>query len=439
MRNFSTLLTVPALWLMVGMASAASVPPPGNVPPAGFEALFNGKDLTGWRGMGHVSPYEVARWSPEERADRQRAADEDMKSHWRVEDGQIINDGRGVYLTTQKDYGDFELMIDWKMTPGTDSGIYLRGSPQVQIWDPDDQAARRHGADKGSGGLWNNESSEGKFPRTRADKPVGQWNTFRIRMIGSLVTVHLNGRLVVDNAVMENYWDRKRPLPARGPIQLQTHGGRMCFANIFIREIPPDEANRILQGIDDRGFRSIFNGRDFDGWIGATDAYEVRDRAIVYRPASRGGTLFTKKQYQDFAIRFEFKLPPAGNNGLAIRSPLEGNPAFMGMEIQILDDGHEKYRDLKPWQVHGSVYGVVPAHRGYLRPVGQWNYEEVIVKGSRIRVNVNGVPVLDADIANARPLDDAEHPGLQRTSGNIGFMGHGDPVEFRNIRLKELK
>jgi hypothetical protein len=408
-----------------------------NVPPAGFKALFNGKDLEGWRGLGHTNPYEIAKWTDEQKKEKQAAADADMKQHWRAEGGEIINDGHGVYLTTGKDYRDFEFTVDWKMTPGTDSGIYLRGCPQVQIWDSLNSADPKTGIEKGSGALWNNEG-EGKWPKVKADKPVGEWNTFYVRMIGERVTVYFNDQLTVDNAPMENYWDRKRPIPVSGPIQLQTHGGEMRFRNVFVREIGAEEANKILQAQNDEGFKTAFNGKDFTGWTGNKEAYEVKDGVIQFKPGA-GGNIFIDKPFSDFQVRLEFKLPPAGNNGLAIRSPLEGNPAFVGMELQILDDGHEKYKDLKDWQVHGSVYGIAPAFRGYLRPVGEWNYEEVIVKGSRIQVFVNGTKVNDADLSKVeKSIDDHEHPGMKRTEGYVGFMGHGDPVAFRNIRIKPL-
>lgn len=434
-------LTALTFILAIGAAQAAETletprPESPNVPPRGFKALFNGKDLSGWRGLGHTNPYDVAKWTDAERQEKQAAADKDMGEHWRVDNGEIVNDGHGVFLTTGKDYRDFELTVDWKMTPGTDSGIYLRGSPQVQIWDSNNKVDA-NGIEKGSGALWNNKG-EGKWPKVKADKPVGEWNTFYIRMIGERVTVIFNDQLTVDDAPLENYWDREKPMLPTGPIQLQTHGGEMRFRNVFIREIGAEEANRILQARGGEGLKSAFNGKDLTGWIGSTDAYEVKDGVLAFKQGG-GGDLFIKDPFADFHIRFEFKLPPAGNNGLAIRSPEKGNPAFAGMELQILDDGHEKYKDLKPWQVHGSVYGIAPAHRGYLRPTGEWNYEEVIVKGPKIQIFVNGTKVNDVDLSKIdKPVDDHEHPGMRRTEGYVGFMGHGDPVQFRNIRIKPL-
>ena len=213
--------------------------------------------------------------------------------------------------------------------------------------------------------------------------------------------MHLNGKLVVDNAIMENYWDRNRPLYPTGPIQLQTHGGEIRWRNIFVREIPPAEANKMLQQRDSEGFASIFNGRDFAGWTGALQNYEVVDGAIRCQP-QKGGTLFTEEEYEDFIVRLEFKLPPAGNNGLAIRYPGTGDPAYSGMtELQVLDSpGYPGQLD--PRQVHGSAYGMVPAREGYLRPVGQWNYQEVTVKGSKIKVELNGTVILDTDLSEVK-------------------------------------
>jgi hypothetical protein len=197
-----------------------------NVPPEGFSALFNGRDLSGWKGLV-ANPAKRAMMTPDELAKAQAAADETMRKHWKVENGLLVFDGKGQSLCTARDYGDFELLVDWKIPPGGDSGIYLRGSPQVQIWDHE----------VGSGGLYNNQKNPSK-PLVKADNPPGEWNRFRILMIGDKVTVHLNGKLVVDNVVMENYWERDKPIYPSGQIELQNHGATLYFRNIFIREIP---------------------------------------------------------------------------------------------------------------------------------------------------------------------------------------------------------
>lgn len=427
------------------IVSLAALVAPGtviaqNVPPAGFTALFNGQDLSGWHGLGTFDPRKLAAMSEEERAKKWADDMMEIKQHWKVENGEIVNDGKGAYLTTDKDYGDIELFVDYKTVPTGDSGIYLRGVPQVQIWDSTDPSKFKLGADKGSGGLWNNSpGAPGKDPLVLADRPFGEWNTFRILQVGARTTVYLNDKLVVDHATMENYFDRKSPLFARGPIQLQTHGAEIRWRNIFVREIPAEEANQILASRGDEGFYPVFNGRDFDGWDGATDNYEVVEGAIRCKPG-KGGNLFTKAEYADFAVRLEFRLPPGGNNGLAIRYPGQGNPAYAGMcELQVLDTEHEKYARLDPRQAHGSAYGMAPAARGYLRPTGQWNFQEVTVRGPTIKVELNGSLILDTDLSKITEyMANSAHPGKDLAKGHFGFAGHGDAVEFRRIRIKPL-
>lgn len=406
-----------------------------------FTSLIRGDSLQGWHGD---NPHTTVKAGAEGKAEAIAAQQEEFTKHWRVEQGELINDGHGPYATTDKDYGDIELLVEYRTVPLADSGIYLRGTPQVQIWDTTKEGGKwdRH-ADRGSGGLFNNRpTSAGQLPLVLADKPFGQWNQFRILQIGSRTWVELNHKLVVDGAIMENYWDKARstPLPATGPIHLQTHGGEIRWRNIAVREIDNLEAISRLRGDDAKyGFTPLFNGRDLTGWQGAVEDYEVVDGAIVCKPG-KGGVLFSDEEYKDFALRVEFKLPPGGNNGLAIRYPGSGRASYDGMcELQILDDGAEKYAKLHPTQAHGSVYGVAAAHRGYLRPVGQWNYQEVTVQGTRITVELNGTVIVDADVSQITQFkDDREHPGLLRQRGYVGFAGHNDPVAFRNVAIKRL-
>jgi hypothetical protein len=405
--------------------------------PEGFTALFNGKDLTGWKGLVG-NPKTRATMPADELAEAQKVADADMREHWSVVDGMLQFDGKGKSLCTDKDYGDFELYVDWKILEGGDSGIYLRGSPQVQIWDTDFPDYFRHGAENGSGALWNNKNNA-RFPSRKADNPVGQWNTFHIRMVGELVTVKLNEQLVFDNVVMENIWERDLPIYPRGQIELQNHGNTLYFRNLYVREIPASEANSFLaQRENADAYKSIFNGSDFSGWTGDVENYEVVDGTIACK-AGKGGTVFTEQEYSDFIARLEFKLPPGGNNGLAIRYAGEGQPHLEGLELQVLDSEDPKYAQLDPRQYHGSVYGLVPAHRGYLRPAGEWNFQQVTVRGSNIKVELNGTTILNADLSQVtESKDGAVPPGAKRKSGRFGFAGHNDPVAFRNISIREL-
>ncbi len=405
----------------------------------GFTPLFNGKDLTGWKGLVG-NPKTRAAMSPEDLEKAQAEADKEMREHWKVVDGVLVFDGKGKSLCTAKDYGDFEMYVDWKILEKGDSGIYLRGSPQIQIWDTEHPDYFRHGAENGSGALWNNRDNP-RFPLVKADKPVGEWNTFYIRMVGERVTVKLNGQLVTDNVVMENLWERDKPIYRTGQIELQNHGNTLFFRNISIREIPADEANGLVAAGDylPTGFESVFNGKDLTGWKGETDNYKVVDGAIVCQEG-KGGVIYTDKEYSDFIARLEFKLPPGGNNGLAIRYPGEGSPHLDGFtELQVLDSEHEKYATLHPTQYHGSAYGLVPAQRGYLRPTGEWNIQQVIVRGSRVMVELNGTTILNADLAEVKESKDGEVPaGVKRKKGHFGFAGHNDPVAFRNISIREL-
>lgn len=190
-------------------------------------------------------------------------------------------------------------------------------------------------------------------------------------------------------------------------------------------------------------FVSLFNGENLDGWVGNKDAYVVVDGTITIDSTQKqsSGNLYTEGEYSDFHLKFEFQLTPGSNNGLGIHAPLEGDAAYVGKEIQILDNTAEKYKDLKIYQYHGSVYGVIPAKKGFLKPVGEWNKEEVIVKGDKIQVILNGETILDGDFKEASKdgtLDHKEHPGLDRNTGHIGFLGHGDVLSFRNIEIMDL-
>jgi hypothetical protein len=622
------------------------VTPAATVATGGWTSLFNGHDLAGWRGRPHFDPVKEAEGTPEERASRQAEWNADLAKHWSVRDGVIVSDGHGVFLTTDRDYGDFELTLEW-MLPAScaDSGIYLRGHPQVQIWDPACERDFKHGCQKGSGGLWNNPpDAAGKWPLVKADRPIGEWNTTRIKMQGDRVTVMLNDRVVVNDAPLANYFQKGQSLPARGPIQIQTHGAPMHVRNVFIRDLgtfdlatpgwrdlgaadftnvntSPEtwtwyadgvkctgrpvgvirtkapvgdfemslewrhladggnsgvflwaplmaleaiEPGRLPSGgievqvldhgyaakyekstgkkadwfttdgdvfpvgssemkpfaptapqggrsfpkercsrgtpewnhyfiravkgevrlwvnghevsggsgctpatgylclesegspvefrrmkirefaadvTDEQEFVPLFDGKTLEGWQGAVAGHHVVDGELHSRPGV-GGNLMTTGEYDDFELRFEFKLTPGANNGLGIRAPLEGDAAYKGMEIQILDDGHPKYAGLQPWQVHGSIYGVVAADRGSLKPAGEWNQQTVVVQGTRVKVVVNGTAIVDADLARFRdgePTPDGRpHPGLARTTGHVGFLGHGAEVHFRNIRIREL-
>ncbi|MDL2213180.1 DUF1080 domain-containing protein [Bacteroides sp. OttesenSCG-928-E20] len=408
----------------------------------GFVSIFNGRNLDGWKGLVG-NPISRAKMTDAQMKKAQVKADAQMNSDWKVENGLLVFDGAGYdNLCTEKKYGDIEMYIDWMLDPAgkeADAGIYLRGTPQVQIWDT---ARVNVGAQVGSGGLYNNQVHPSK-PTKVADNKMGEWNTFYIKMTGDRVTVVLNGEKVVDDVILENYWDRKQSIPAIEQLELQAHGSKVYYRDIYVKELPMPEPFQLSAQEKKEGYQILFDGTNMHQWTGNTVDYTMTDGSISLVPSrGSGGNLYTKKEYANFVFRFEFQLTDAANNGLGIRTPMEGDAAYVGMELQILDNEHPVYKDLEEYQYHGSVYGIIPAKRGALKPVGEWNYQEVVANGDHIKITLNGVVIVDGNIREATrngTPDKREHPGLFNPKGHIGFLGHGSPVKFRNIRIKELK
>ena len=403
----------------------------------GFVSMFNGKDLTGWKGLVGNPVYRNKQTDSALKA-LQTKADAKIVNDWVVKDGVLVFTGHGDNLCTEKKYGDFEMYVDWKITAQGDAGIYLRGSPQVQIWDT---SRREVGAQVGSGGLYNNQKNQSK-PLVVADNAIGSWNNFHIIMKGDKVTVYLNGVLVTDNVVLENYWDRNLPIFIKEQIELQAHGTYVAYRNLYIRELPDNKAVSLSEEEKKEGFVNLFDGTNIDQWMGNTAGYIINDGALVVVPDNgSGGNLYTKEEYADFIYRFEFQLTPGANNGIGVHAPPVGDAAYVGMEIQVLDNEAPIYASLQPYQYHGSVYGIAAAKRGYLLPTGEWNKEEIELKGSKLKVTLNGTIINEVDLKEATKngtADHKEHPGLTRTTGHIGFLGHGDVLRFKNMRIKRL-
>jgi HEAT repeat protein len=409
----------------------------------GFVSVFNGKDLTGWNGLVG-NPVTRTTMKQSDLDARQIEADKKAEQHWKAENGILVFDGLkgGDNLCTKKQYGDMEMYIDWKLDPAgpeADAGIYLRGTPQVQIWDT---SRVNVGAQVGSGGLYNNRSNPNK-PLKVADNKLGEWNNFYIKMAGDRVTVKLNGELVVDNVILENFWDRNQSIFPIEQIELQAHGSKVYYRNIYVKELEKAKPFELSAEEKKESFRILFDGTNMHEWTGNTVDYQLQDGCIALDPKGKhGGNLYTKDEFSDFIYRFEFLLTPAANNGVGIRTPMGVDAAYHGMEIQILDHDHPVYKNITPLQVHGSVYGIIGAKRAKFKPIGEWNQEEIIADGNHIKVTLNGEVILDGDIEEATrngTADHQKHPGLFNPKGHIGFLGHGSPVKFRNIRIKVLK
>ncbi|MGD8453503.1 MAG: DUF1080 domain-containing protein [Phycisphaerae bacterium] len=391
-----------------------------------WKPLFNGRDLTGWRGLAG-DPKALATLSPAERNVAQMIADENMRQHWSVQDGVIVFDGQGSHLCTAADYSDYELKIDWKIEAGGDSGIYLRGSPQVQIWDPAEHP-------EGSGGLYNNEHHPSK-PLVRADRPVGEWNTFLIRLVGDRVSVTLNDQFVVDDVPLENYWERDKPLYPTGDIQLQSHGSKLCFRNIAIRELPPAAATPAS------AWRELFNGRDLTGWHCKPETWVVDDGALMCKG---GSYIWTDEQFGDFILELEFRIPKDANSGIFFRTANVNDPVQTGQEIQVLDSYGRPTVDKHDC---GALYNIMAPRVNAVFKPGEWNHVVLTCRGGHITNVMNGELLVDVDLNQwTEPEKNPDGtPNKFKTayknmprSGYIGFQDHGNPVWYRHIRIKLL-
>jgi hypothetical protein len=192
-----------------------------------------------------------------------------------------------------------------------------------------------------------------------------------------------------------------------------------------------------------KGFEPLFNGMDLTGWTvlgGKKDVWGA-DHGILFVDGKGGGWLMTEREFGDFEVRLDFKMPRAGNSGVALRAPLMGNPAYDGMEIQLLDDpwykDEKNYKGLRPTQLTGSIYDVVPPARDALKPVGEWNTIHITAKGRQVTVELNGVKTVDANLDDHKDRAD-KHPGLWRAKGHLGLQSHDGRVEFRNLLVKPL-
>ncbi|MDR2754301.1 MAG: DUF1080 domain-containing protein [Planctomycetaceae bacterium] len=355
---------------------------------------------------------------------------------------------QGGNLLTVKEYGDFVLRFEFLLSSGGNNGVGIRAeSPtkdaayhgmEIQILDNSAEKWKGLKPYQFHGSIYGVVPVKRNAEKKDYHKPVGEWNVEEITASGSRIKVVLNGETVVD-ADISVFKDNPTPdgkehpglLREKGFLGFLGHGDPIRFRNIRVKEL-----NALTEEEKKDGFELLFDGKTISPeiWKNDIQGYPVEHGEIVCR---KGGTLATIQEYDDFDFRFEFLLPPGGNNGVLVRG---------GTEIQILDHFHERYKDLKPYQYHGSIYYSVPSKRvpekhDFHKPVGQWNYEEIIVRGTRYKVILNNETILEADVAELKgkpSMDGQEHPELQNTKGSLGFLGHGDPVQFRNIRVKKL-
>ena len=397
--------------------------------PGGGEPLIDGQTLAGWQGLVR-NVKAGADMSDEQLAAAQQAANKQMADHWTVKDGVIHFDGQGESIATIDDYGDFELRVDWKIDAGGDSGIYLRGTPQVQIWDPAQWP-------EGSGGLSNNANNPSK-PTVRADQPVGFWNNFHITMMGQRVSVRLNDVLVVDNVALENYWDRTVAVYPTGPIELQAHGGALEFKNVFVKSV---SATRVAAAGSRSTWQPLLNGKDLTGWTCKEGSWTVEDSVLTRRG---GGDIWTDARFGNFRLELEFKLGAGTNSGLFFRTGDIRDCVQTGIELQVFDSYGKESPDKHDC---GAIYDCLAPTVNAVRPPGEWNHLVLTCMGPVIQVAMNGRRIIDMN------LDDWTEPHRNpdgtknkfRTpykdmprSGHIGFQDHGKPIEYRNIRIEKF-
>lgn len=373
-------------------------------------------------------------------AKAQQEADAAASKAWSAADGVLTGTAGAATVGSAKNYENFSLIVDWK-TDG-EAGLGIRSIPQIAL------------GGRNAGALTGNMLHENTSPTEAANKP-GEWNTMEVRVVNDRVTVILNGVTTCQNVILENTCNREIPAYTEGQILLVGGTAPVSFREMYIRELPPTPRYELSPEEAAEGFEVLFDGTSMHKWTGNTTNYVPLD-GTIYVTAQYGGSgnLYTKKEYSDFILRFEFQYLQEGvNNGIGIRTPMGVDAAYHGMEIQILDHDAPIYKNLREYQQHGSVYGIIPARRVKFPPLGTWNVEEIRAVGDRITVTVNGEVILDGDIReacqghnvapdgakeNPYTVDHRNHPGLFNPTGHIGLLGHGPGLKFRSIRIKEL-
>ena len=394
-------------------------------------------DPDGWQAVTG-NPETRKAMKAKELAKAQQEADRESAEKWGAANGVLT--GKGGTLGSAKEYENFCLIVDWK-TAG-EAGLGVRSIPQIAL------------GGRNPGALTGNMLHDNTAPAEAANAP-GEWNTMQVKVVNDRVTVVLNGITTCNNVILENTCNREIPAYTEGQILLIAGDKPVSFRDMYICELPSTPRFELSTEEAAEGFEVLFDGTSMHKWTGNTTNYVPVD-GTIYVTAQYGGTgnLYTKKEYGDFILRFEFAFDREGvNNGIGIRTPMGVDAAYHGMEIQILDHDAPIYKGLRKYQQHGSVYGIIPAKRVKFPPLRTWNVEEIRAAGDRITVTVNGEVILDGNIReacqghnvapeggkeNPYTVDHLNHPGLFNERGHIGLLGHGPGIMFRNIRIKEL-
>lgn len=391
----------------------------------GFRSLVNENDLSGWDGF-NADPMLIKTAHSKKPAKNKSNANADGIRNWSIRDGQLSGIGNHAIATVKK-FGDFELFFDCRPMDSAGAGaIFVRG---VQLLEFSKKK---------------NSAGNNAIKQLILENPEGEWNNFHIIMKGDRVSVFENGTEIMSKIALENSRNPGLPIPSEEQIALCAFGSGIEYRDIYIKEMAPIPPFVLSDEEKNDGFSILFDGTNMFQWTGNMADHIMEDGNISVTPKNwEHSNLYTKSDYGDFILRFEFQLTPHANSGIGIRAPapVEGHPGYSGTEIQILDDDADIYKNLKPYQYHGSVYGVIAAKRGFLKPTGDWNYQEISAIGNRIKVTLNGTTIVDGDVLEASKngtIDGKNHPYLLRSSGRIGLLGHGDHIKFRNIRIKPI-
>lgn len=379
-----------------------------------FNDLFNKQNLQGWESMACE-----AGTLPSKRS-----------TNWEVNNGVLATKGGHACLSTLQSFGDCELVIEWLACQGSAGFVSLRNVPFLPLGDFTTDSSKN--TSQGTSFL----SAVSLRQLKEAAKSTGRWNRYVVKLAGQKAVVSLNGCRL--DQVIELSSESKS-LTLSAPVGLIGNQGKLSIRAVRLRPINGDEANALLSSLNSHFFKPIFNGKNFKGWTGAINDFEIVDGALVNKRDFHGD-IYTQQSYSDFAARLQFKLPPAGNSGLALRYQGQGDPHVGGMcELQILDSEHPSYAELDPRQYHGSPYGIAAAKRGFLRTTGEWNFQEVTVIAKQIRVELNGFVILCVDLSDYHETKDGPlHDLINVKSGHFGIASHLDPVAFQQLSIREI-